>query len=129
MAMFAMEISFLFALAVFAGGLVLLHHGRQPGASLVRAAALVLLIGSVLSAAGTLYAGIRYHVQGQLGSAYPMFAQGWMHGGCGGPGEGWMRRHPIMGPGMMGRMPWMMGAPPPPAPEPTPEPEKAPKKP
>jgi hypothetical protein len=139
MAMFAMETSFLIAIAVFAGGLVLLHFGRQASAGLLRAAGLVLLIGSVLAATCTVYWGIRYHLQGDFESAYPMLACGKMHGACGGPGSRWMRHHGTLGPGMMGsgmmeRMGppdphGMMGGPPAPAPAEPPAAEKQPKQP
>ena len=102
MAMFAMETSFLIAIALFASGLVLLHFGRQASAGLLRAAGLVLLIGSVLTAACTVYWGIRYHVQGDFESAYPMLARGMMHPGCGGSGHRWMGPHGPMGPEAMG---------------------------
>jgi hypothetical protein len=132
MAMFAMELAFLFALALFASGLVLLHFGRQASAGLLRAAGLVLLIGSVLSAVGTLYCGIRYQVQGDFESAYPMLAHGMMHRGCGGSGNRWMGPHGMLGPdmmrpGTMGRGGEMMGGPPAPA-QPPPA-EKQPKQP
>ncbi|HXK22573.1 MAG TPA: hypothetical protein VMS55_07850 [Myxococcota bacterium] len=107
MAMFAMEISFLLALAVFAAGALLLHHGRVAGSGMLRAAALVVLVGSVLSAACTLYWGIRYHTQGEFDSAYPSMARAMMRGEPGAPWPG------PMGPGMMGppgmMRPGMMG--------------------
>jgi hypothetical protein len=135
MAMFAMEISFLLALAVFAAGLVLLHHGRVAGSGLLlRAGAAILLVGSVLSVACTLYWGIRYHRQGEFDSAYPSFARAMMGGEPGGMmgprmmGPGMGPRG--MGPGMMGppggMRPGMMGppgaAPPPAEPKPAPTP-------
>ena len=128
MAMFAMEISFLLALAVFAAGLVLLHHGRVAGSGLVRVAGAVVVVGSALSAACTLYWGVRYQAQGEFDSAYPSMARAMMRGGEPGTmGPGMMRpgmQGPggMMGPGMMGpqgRMgPGMVGPPgaPPPAP-------------
>ena len=120
MAMFAMEISFLLALAVFAAGLVLLHHGRLAGSGLLRAAGAVVLVGAALSAACTLYWGIRYHTQGEFDSAYPSMARAMMRGepgpmGPGMMGPGMMMRpgmqgpNGMMGPGMMG--PGMPGAP------------------
>ena len=99
MTIFAMETSFLLALAVFTAGLVLLHFARQVNSGLLRAAALVALIGSALSAAETTYWGIRYHAQGDFESACPMSGRCMMHGG---PGEGWMGPHGMMGPGAMG---------------------------
>jgi hypothetical protein len=124
-AMFAMEIAFLLALAVFAAGLVLLHQGRLAGSGLLRTAAALLLIGSTSSLACTLYWGIRYHRQGDFDSAYPSLARAMMGGepgGMMGPGmmgprmmpPGMMGPGPGPGPGMMGprRMgPGMMGAP------------------
>ena len=108
MAVFAMEIAFVLALAVFAGGLTLLHYARQANSGLLRVAALVALIGSALSAAETTYYAIRYHTQGDFESAFPM-GRGMM----GGAGEGWLGPHGMMGPGMMGprghMAPWMMG--------------------
>jgi len=71
MAMFHLEGVFLFELALFAAGLVLLHFARLGSAPLLRAAGLVLVVGSVLTAACTLYYGVRYHVQGEFESAYP----------------------------------------------------------
>jgi hypothetical protein len=105
MAMFAMEISFLVALSVFAAGLVLVHQARQANAGLLRAAGALLLVGSAATAACTLYYGVRYHVQGDFESAYamPMMGRGWMRG----PG-GWMGPQ-MMGPGWEGMGPQMMG--------------------
>ena len=71
MAMFQLDIAFLLELALFAAGLVLLHLGKQGPAPLMRAAGFILLVGSVLTAACTLYYGTRYHIQGEFDSAYP----------------------------------------------------------
>ncbi|HVN36730.1 MAG TPA: hypothetical protein VMW19_00985 [Myxococcota bacterium] len=130
MAMFAMEISFLLALAVFAAGLVLLHHGRLAGSGLLRAAAAIALVGSALSAACTLYWGIRYHTRGEFDSAYPWMArmmrgepgEGWGPGMMGprGPGPGMMGPRGMMGPPGPGMMRWGGGATPSPG-EPKPE--------
>jgi hypothetical protein len=97
---FGMETAFLLALAIFVAGLVLLHFGRQTGSGLLRAAALVAIVGSVASAAETTYYGIRYYAHGDFDSSCPMLG----HGMSGGPG--WMGPHGMMGPGMG---PGMMG--------------------
>jgi hypothetical protein len=110
MAMFLGMITFLLALATFAGALVLWHHGRQ-GAGLVRAAGAVLGVGAVLTTLCTVYFMVVYRLQGELDHAYPHAT---MHRGMMGPcmmeegmmGRGMMGKG-MMGPGMMG--PGMMG--------------------
>jgi len=98
MAMFLGMISFLLALALFAGALVLWHNGRQAGAGLVRVAGAVLGVGSVLTALCTVYFMFVYRVQGDFDSAYPS-----MMGEMMGPGmmreRGMRRMHPGMMPG------------------------------
>ncbi len=71
MAMFQLDIAFLLELALLAAGLVLLHFGKQETAPLLRAAGVLLVVGSVLTAACTGYYGVRYHVQGGFDHAYP----------------------------------------------------------
>ncbi len=71
MAMFQLDIAFLLELALFAAGLVLLHLGKQGTAPLLRAAGFVLVVGSVLTAACSVYYGVRYQIQGEFESAYP----------------------------------------------------------
>jgi hypothetical protein len=136
MAMFHVEAVLLLELALFAGGLVLLHFARQGGASLLRVAALVLLVGSVLTAACTVYYGIRYYVQGEFETAYP--PHGMMGSGAGGvcshgmmgpgPGGGHGGRHGMMhgrppgAPPVEGTQPPARESPTEPAPPPTQEP-------
>ncbi|HUE95708.1 MAG TPA: hypothetical protein VMN39_03565 [Longimicrobiaceae bacterium] len=100
MAMFLAEISFLLALALFAGGLVLWQRGREATAGLLRAAGAVLVVGAVLTALCTGYFSVRYHVQGEFDHAYPhpaaVAARGMMGPAC--PQQGQRG----MGPGMMG---------------------------
>lgn len=104
MAMFLAEISFLFALALFASGLVLWHRGREATAGLVRAAGAVLVVGAVLTALCTGYFSVRYHVQGEFDHAYlhpaAMAARGMTGPAC--PHQGQSGMGPgMMGPGMM----------------------------
>ena len=104
MAMFVLEIAFLLALAVLAGGVVLWQQGRQAAGPL-RVAGLVLIVGAVLTAACTAYYGIRYHVQGDFDHAYPMHPpidMGRMMGPGGMMGGGTMERGPMGRPGMGG---------------------------
>jgi hypothetical protein len=96
MAMFLGMITFLLALAIFAGALVLWHHGRQ-GAGLVRAAGAVLGAGAVLIALCTVYFMVVYRLQGEFDHAYPHAT---MHRGMMGP---CMMEEGMMGPGMMGK--------------------------
>jgi hypothetical protein len=112
MAIFLAEIAFLLALGLFGLGLALWHQGRQATAPLLRAAGVVLVVGSVLAALSTGYFSVRYQARHELDRAC-LFHQGWGDGwgarGSWGPrGGGWGMRGPgAMGPGMMGR--GMMG--------------------
>ena len=91
MAMFQLDIAFLLELALFATGLIVLHLGREKSAGLLKAAAAVLLVGSVLTAVCSGYFGVRYHVQGDFDRAYPA------HQRVGAPEAAYMQPHGPMG--------------------------------
>lgn len=109
MAMFQLDIAFMLELAAFAGGLIVLHFGREKGSGLLKWAAVVLLVGSVLTALCSSYFGIRYHILGDFDRAYPAHRMavpggGHMHpGGHMAPGGPMTpgARPPMGGPGMM----------------------------
>ena len=92
MAMFQLDIAWLLEVSIFAAGLTLLHLARQKSASLLRAAAWVLLVGSLSAAACSIYFASKYRAQGEFDHAYPQMGHPMM-----GPGSGGM-----MGPGMIG---------------------------
>ena len=81
MIMFTLSIAGSLAIFGIAGGLLLLHRAakEQPG-GLIRAAAWVLLAGSLATGACTLYYGIRYQVQGAFTTAMPMHGTMMMQG-------------------------------------------------
>lgn len=118
MAMFHLDTAFMLEVMAFAAGLTLLHFGRTGSALLLRAAAWVLIVASVASAACTVYYGIRYHVQGDFDHAYGSHhckmkgGHGMMGAGMmGGPHAGVMvsSGHAMMGPGPDGMMGGPMG--------------------
>lgn len=112
MAQFLGDIAFLFEMVLIAGGLVLLHRGRQEGAALLRVAAIVLLLAGAAGALCTTYFWFRYHRQGDFDRAYPMAtasmasggsmmtppADAMMPGGRHGPGGAPMMERPSAGP-------------------------------
>lgn len=81
MAQFLGDIAFLFEMVLLAGGLVLLHRGRQEGAGLLRVAAIVLLLAGAAGALCTTYFWFRYHGQGDFDRAYPMATASMTSGG------------------------------------------------
>src|SRR5262245_47755378 len=81
MAMFQLDVAWLLEVAIFAAGLVVLHFARQSGASLLRTAGWVLLVGSVSAAACSIYFASRYHAQGEFDHAYPQMAHPMMGAG------------------------------------------------
>jgi hypothetical protein len=115
--MFMFHLSLMAALAVFAGGMLLLDKARREPSGLLRFTGIVLIVGSIASAACSTYYAAKYHFQGGFDSPCP-HRMG-MHGG----GKGMMMRGGMMGGmGMMGRGP--AEAPPaeaPPAGNPPPE--------
>lgn len=111
MAQFLGDIAFLFEMVLIAGGLVLLHRGRQEGAGLLRVAAIVLLLAGTAGALCTTYFWFRYHGQGDFDRAYPMatapmMSEGMMQpagdammpGSRQGPGGGPMMQSPSASP-------------------------------
>lgn len=98
MAQFLGDIAFLFEMVLVAGGLVLLHRGRQQGAGLLRVASVVLLLAGAGGALCTTYFWFRYHGQGDFDHAYPMAMASMMPGGRHELGGGPMMQHPSASP-------------------------------
>ena len=97
MLMFTFHIAFALMLAVFGGGALLWHTASRSGGSVVlRIAAVVLVLGSVLSVACMTYFGKKYREEGAFDSAYPTMRPMGMRGMN-------MMRPGMMGPGMMRR--------------------------
>ena len=71
MAQFLGDIAFLAELALVAGGLALLHVGRERSAALLRAAGWILVIGATATAVCTGYFWLRYHRAGDFDRAGP----------------------------------------------------------
>jgi hypothetical protein len=78
MLMFHFHLSLLLAMALFAGGLILLHFAAsKTGSGFLKLAGIVLVAGSAASAACLAYYGVKYWRQGaydmaQGGMAHPM---------------------------------------------------------
>lgn len=69
MAQFLGDIAFLLELGLVASGLVLLHAGRERGASLWRAAGWLLVVGATATALCTSYFWFRYQAAGDFDHA------------------------------------------------------------
>lgn len=69
MTMFLAELVFLIELALFVSGLVLLYKARKEASSLLKFAAIVLIIGSVGTAICTSYYSFKYYKQGVFDTA------------------------------------------------------------
>ena len=117
MLMFHFHLTFLLALAVFAGGMLLLHFAAsKTGSGLLKIAGIVLVAGSVASAACLVYYGVKYWQQGAYATAahggmmgHPMMMQRMMGKGgmMGGGMMDSMGKGGIMGPGPGGPQPGM----------------------
>ncbi len=111
--MFMFHLSLMAALAVFAGGMLLLYKSRrEPEAGVLRVTGIVLIVGSIASALCITYFGAKYYFQGDFNSPCPqrMGMPGGMHGGMGTMMRGGM----MGGMGMMGPGPAASGQTPPP---------------
>lgn len=71
MAMFLAELVFLFELALFSSGLLVINKAIKEKSKLTKTAGYVMVVGSLLTAACTGYYSLKYHFQGGFETVLP----------------------------------------------------------
>jgi len=76
MTMFLAELVFIFELALFSSGLIILHYGKRESTKLIKIAAYIMIVGSLLTTICTSYYSLKYYNQGAFDSfmSHELFA-------------------------------------------------------